>query len=393
VYSHEQYVRGCNGAGRSLHGPATQGEKPVDVTIERALSIAADPDGAGFREYLDQAIAARSPEALVGLVKLYLAGRGSFFDEQPLIVALGTAMLFWGPDGIDALTDAVLADTELAKTRSIGLQILSSVAAGVMDRYTAAMSYVFEYLPDTAAIIAEIDQERVAARAGLRRIALAMNPDDLSRYTATALMTFGMFDLDAATVELQTASAFRWMAVGPRTIGEYEALIASSDKDEPALHTFLEENPQLLDPMAVQVWSKPDFHGKERPDFLVRRADDSYLVVEIETPTKPIVLKAGGISGETRFAIDQASGYRRFLQNNIDRARLTFPGIEVRAIDALVVIGREDVLDSDQAASLANANADFHRLAIVGFDWIARRAHAVSENIIRSSSAIRGARL
>jgi len=38
--------------------------------------------------------------------------------------------------------------------------------------------------------------------------------------------------------------------------------------------------------MAVQIWPQPNVLGSKFPDFVVRRADDSYIVVEIETPAK-----------------------------------------------------------------------------------------------------------
>jgi hypothetical protein len=71
-------------------------------------------------------------------------------------------------------------------------------------------------------------------------------------------------------------------------LDEYENLLEQKPEDEPSLHAFFERYPQMLDPMAVQVWSKPDFHGYKEPDFLIRRSDNSYLIIEIENAEKSI---------------------------------------------------------------------------------------------------------
>jgi hypothetical protein len=163
--------------------------------------------------------------------------------------------------------------------------------------------------------------------------------------------------------------------------GGHKALaeIASFARDEPTFQRFFTGHPQILDPMASQVWSQPDFHGAYEPDFVIRRADDSYLIVEIETPGKQIITLAEQLSASAAHAEKQATDYRRFLSERVVEARNHFS--EYLDADCLVIIGLENRLTQPQANSLANVNASRHRVRIAGFDWIASRAHAIIENM------------
>jgi hypothetical protein len=139
------------------------------------------------------------------------------------------------------------------------------------------------------------------------------------------------------------------------------------------------KHPQILDPMAQQVWSQPDFHGAHEPDFVIRRADNSYLIVEIETPGKQLMTQAAQLSADATHAEKQATDYREFLDERLSETRRHFP--EYSSAECLAVIGLESSLVGSQRRSLANANAGRHKVRISGFDWLAKRARSIIENV------------
>lgn len=102
--------------------------------------------------------------------------------------------------------------------------------------------------------------------------------------------------------------------------------------------------------MAVQVWSQPDFHGAAEPDFVVRRADDTYLIVEIECPAKLLMTKSGQISAQTAYDEKQVLDYEAFLSDRIAEARTHFP--RYARADCLVLIGLESQLADKQRLDL-----------------------------------------
>jgi hypothetical protein len=77
--------------------------------------------------------------------------------------------------------------------------------------------------------------------------------------------------------------------------------------------------------MAVQVWPQPNLFGFRFPDFVVRRADDSYLVVEIEKPSKALVTAGGQLSADVTHAEQQTTDYRSYLMQHFADMRLHFP--------------------------------------------------------------------
>ena len=150
--------------------------------------------------------------------------------------------------------------------------------------------------------------------------------------------------------------------------------------DEPAFHTFLEKHPQLVDPMVLDVWSKPDLHGAAEPDFVLRRIDGSYLVVEIETPGKALTTADNQLSAHTTHAIAQTFRCRAFLMERFGQAAATFP--QFQSPDCLVVVGLEQGLLKGQKRILRLENEMRAGLRIVGFDWLLTRAQTVARNVV-----------
>lgn len=98
----------------------------------------------------------------------------------------------------------------------------------------------------------------------------------------------------------------------------------------------------------MQVWPQLNLFGSRCPDFVLRRADGSYAVVEIECPGNPIATAGGQLSAHTTHAEQQATDYRSYLLEHVAIGRRHFPGCDDPG--CLVVIGQEGSWTNASAA-------------------------------------------
>jgi hypothetical protein len=290
------------------------------------------------------------------------------------------ALIAFAQPGLQALVE-LATRTPTSKNRSLCLTILSSVAANSLpSRLTLRTpdSQIMTRVVDTLSQTALSD----AARSALREYVLSIDGEsEAVSAVGSELSRADWFENDEAAIEeLFAALAARRIAIGPRTLRAFEGLIRDNPDDERVFHTFFERHPQLLDPAAAEVWSKPDLAGAREPDFVVRRTDDTYVVVEIETPGKALMTTANQLSAAATQAVAQATGYRAFLVERFPLSSTYFPRFSQP--ECLIVIGVEKNLSAPQLDALARDNRSRAGLRVVGYDWIARRALTVSRNVI-----------
>ncbi len=289
------------------------------------------------------------------------------------------ALIAFGERGLIALVE-IARRSPTIKNVSLCLSTLGSVAAGASPQ---AFDTHDEQIRTAVAKAAVEPGMQDAARKLLREYVLTVeDEDDIVRAFGLQFISSLHPENVDFTGELFAALAARQVATGPKVIEAYERLLRDQQDNEPALHTFFTRHPQLLDPAAAEIWSKPDLAGVKEPDFVLRRSDDSYLVIEIETPGKLLVTESGQLSAVATQAISQATAYRSFLVERFPLASSHFPRFSEP--DCLVVIGNEQGLSASQSAALARDNRSRAGLRIVGFDWLARRATAIFRNVVEA---------
>jgi len=343
--------------------------------------IANGSDPAELDRLLNECVADGTLEGLACARRLYESDYGGLTFNWELKAPAASALVVWGQTGIEALVEGAQRHPTY-KNISLCAQLLASLAAG---NALPPLSFVRE-----RALAEKIERSRSAqsglaefCRARLVDLVLSIESDeDVAHRIAGAISNLSTSEIAAAAArELFAALSARWLAVSKPVLERYEALIREAPNNEPAFQRFLTERPQLLDPMTVQVWPRPNLFGFRFPDFVVRRADDSYIVIEIESPSKPLATMAGQLSADVTHAEQQATDYRSYLMQHFADARVHFPRFEEP--DCLIVIGLERILEERQKAALRDANRNRHRLRIVGFDWLADRARTVAANITR----------
>jgi hypothetical protein len=286
------------------------------------------------------------------------------------------ALVCWEDGGLREIKNIAMADTT-SKNISAALKVLAAVASGARQFDRLMFLHDPRLMAAIEKTLAESDL-KPSARQHLNELVLSLPADDLLIPLGTSFMQISLASGDIAA-EIVSALSAKWLRFGPPVVDRYEELLRNSPTDEPTFHGFFMEYPQLLDPMAAVVWSKPDFHGALEPDFVIKRSDNSYLIIEIECPGKSIVTQGNQLSADATQAERQGTEYRMFLTERLPEARQHFPFI--RDPDCLIVIGMESSLTPAQRKALVNANASRYRLQIAGFDWLLERARSILTNV------------
>lgn len=327
-----------------------------------------------FYEFLHGALKDRGATALNAVAKCAAENR-ELEIKGPCIAAL----VCWGEAGLESILDIALSD-RTSKNISAAIKAYSALASGqTISRHSAfiidetTVERINEHLRQT--------DMTALGKKYLSALVMSLPTDDLLIPLGVAFTQIGIADPNIAS-EIVAAISNKWLEFGTRELSAFEELITTAADDEPALHNFLEQYPQILDPMAVEVWSKPDFHGVQEPDFLIRRSDDTYLVVEIETPAKQLITQSNQPSAQVTQAVRQVIDYRSFLAEHIQEALSHFPNISDP--DALVVIGMETGLTDAQRRALARENQSRNKLRVAGFDWLVSRARTILSNATAS---------
>lgn len=317
-------------------------------------------------------------KAMSYVSRLFEDDYGGMTYKWELKEPAGFALLYWQQAGLEQLAQSV-AHSPRSSNSNIAFDILSSAASG---EFSTLLSYPYwgdlkERVTNAGGLSAEM--QHYARRTLVELVLAARDEDDLILALAIVFQRHhAKMDGANAAKNMVQAVASRWFAISDRTLRAYQELIEAFS-DEPSFQKFFEANPQFLDPMAVEVWPEPSLFGSRKPDFIVKRSDGSYLVVEIECPSKIMITKAGHPSADVTHAEHQATDYRKYMMGHITNVKDVFPGFTEP--DCLVVVGLEGPLTRDQKAALASLNDARHRLKVVGFDWLLDRAKKISENV------------
>ena len=342
--------------------------------VESFIANRAGPEE--LHELLLECMVNGTVEGLACVRRLYEDMYGGITFNFEIKAPAASCLIFWGEVGLRSLVDGAKV-TPSSKNVSLCVRNLAVLASG---QPISELSFIRDprIVEKIQAEYSKMDKIDEIARALLTQFVLSMESDDDVASLGGRLSSV-VEDIGAAK-EIFAAMSARWLAVAEPVLGEFERLIVEHPDDEAVFQSFLTNHPQILDPMAIQVWPQPNLLGSRYPDFLVRRADNSYLVVEIECPAKSLV-KGGQASAAVTHAEQQVTDYRDYLMRRHQDAIQHFP--HFNDPDCLVVTGLQRELDERQMAILAHVNRHRVRLRIVGFDWLVERARNIATNITR----------
>jgi hypothetical protein len=129
----------------------------------------------------------------------------------------------------------------------------------------------------------------------------------------------------------------------------------------------------------MTIWREPAPIPRSRPDFVIRRTDESYLLAEVRTPGEPIMTDDGHLSEAALTARARLASYMDRLARNSNAVRHVFP--DLGEPNGLVLIGLERSLSTDARDALYRANAAYRRVRVVGFDSLLERSDKIARNM------------
>lgn len=340
---------------------------------------------------LQESVAAGTLDALSGVQRLYEDMYDGMTFNMELKAPSASILVVWGENGLRSLVEAAIRNPT-SKNLGIAIQLLASVAAG-------SPLPLFGTLHDTN--LAEVVQKSLlstpglqfAARTFLVELVLSIaNEAEAIGHVASGMSVASLTgDRLPAQRELFAAMSKRLLAVSKPVLDAFDALIRDDPDNEPAFQKFLTKHPQILDPLAIRVWPQPDLFGFRRPDYILQRADGTYLVIEIECPAKKLVTNGGQLTSEVTHAEQQVADYRRYLIKRFSEIEKHLP--DFQEPDCLVVVGLARTLNDAQRQALHDANNGRTFTRIVGFDWLLDRARTIAANIVQPEVEVREIRV
>jgi hypothetical protein len=124
-------------------------------------------------------------------------------------------------------------------------------------------------------------------------------------------------------------------------------------------------------------------------DYVVRRINNEYLIVEIENSTDQLFNQNGQFSAALTGAVGQVRDFQGWISENIAYARTKLP--DIRHPDGLVVIGRRRDLHPEMVRRLEEEN--FSRrghIKIVTYDDLLTQASTIYKNMLMRPASFTG---
>jgi hypothetical protein len=306
------------------------------------------------------------------------------------------ASLLTGPntDALGALAVPQLAAI-FATTQGVpGLQLLADVARTAADRMRRR--YALEALWRIAngrrpplsgpgritAPPPEPAEQAAAAR--LVDDLIAEAPRDTELFGACLMLADGP-DLDrdaagsfAARFMRVSADAAIWLT--QTLVDEFAALIAQQ-APEADYQAFLQAHPVLLDPLAAEVLPTAPLGLEFKTDFVLRRHDDRYVVVEIEKPHDSLLTSKHDLTAAFTHAVGQVLDFQQWVADNAAYAQKSFPGIA--SPSGLLVMGRRDGLSERARSKLNRWQTNSRHIELVTYDELLARGTALLRSLRR----------
>ncbi len=322
---------------------------------------------------------------------LAILKRVSRLDEpmgQNLAVPALALIPAWGLSGLDIVIDQAFNGPH----RTSAFSVLGVIAQGRCPTpkdvlfLREGQKACFEYLVP----------EELSAEA-LRRIRAAMLEcvaDPMAKSTLLwSIASLGMFPVD--TDDHTSWFSFYMdllidshLVINRSMLQEFEALLDAPPEKEEELQKFITAQPVLLDPFVTELRSKHQLGDDFITDYVVRRINNEYVLVEIENSTDRVFTKEGQFTSAVTKALAQVRDFQAWVADNIAYAQKKLPGI--RRPEGLVVVGRHKDLTELDLKRLDEENYSRRGYTrIVTYDDLLGQARAVYQNLLNRPVILR----
>lgn len=317
----------------------------------------------------------------------WLSRLDGLMDENLAVPALAL-LPAWGLGGLDIVIDQAFNGPH----RTSAFSVLGVIAQGrwltpkdvpflrkdqgTYFEYAVPEELSAEVLRRIRAAMLECIADPMAKSTLLWSIAsLGIFPEDTDEYTSW----FGFY------MDLLIDSH---LVVNRSMLQEFEALLDASPEKEEELQKFLTAQPVLLDPFVTELRSKHQLGDDFITDYVVRRINNEYVLVEIENSTDRIFTKEGHFTAAVTKALAQVRDFQAWVADNIAYAQKKLPGI--RRPDGLVVVGRGKDLTELDLKRLSEENYSRRGyIKVVTYDDLIEQGRAVHQNLLNRPVILR----
>jgi hypothetical protein len=148
--------------------------------------------------------------------------------------------------------------------------------------------------------------------------------------------------------------------------------------------TFLKQNPVFLDPLAADIIPKQKLGIEMVTDFVLRRYDDKYFLVEIEKPQDRLFTLTNEFTANFTHAFGQVLDFQQWVDSNAAYARVHMP--DISSPRGLLVIGRRADMTEENKVKLHRFSINCSAIDIVTFDDLFSNATNLYEAILRKGT-------
>jgi hypothetical protein len=348
-------------------------EEPRRQYILALIDLLSSLDPKRIDEHLS--LARRAPDRL----------RDSYYLEYPAAMGL----LAYGAPGIDALYK--LSISKDGPGAGAAAQALISAATNEHRWILGELTITASYLDDAAVLglLGAVERNiRDPAVSALAREALSRAVHHFltqrSGYGSLSyllsipgVMGQGTKDVEDLIIESIARSALQ---ISDPLCDELESMIGRG-LAERAYQSWFEAHPAFLDPLASSVVERQPLAEKWKTDFVIRRLDDEYLLVEIEKPQDSPFTAYPRPTRSLSHALAQILNWFAWLEDHISYAQANdFPGIH--APTGMVVIGRRSELSKEQSRMLGALNDQLYpRIRVLTYDDVLSNARNILRNL------------
>lgn len=276
---------------------------------------------------------------------------------------------------------AWVADNE-ERLQELGELVASKEGGGTdasVAEIVAALDALGELNPDEVALIAALfgpgaDREQ---RLELLR---AVTKDPTGRYVTGEVLA------ERTPQRIQDARD---------AMAAYQALLADETTTETMMQKFIEENLWLLGLDYARMRARKTGPSGAM-DFLLERYDGFHDLLELKSPQDPLITAPDiaegdpvppphdyALSKSLAQALAQAIVYRDRLTRFSDSAEELYGLPHTRDPRLIIVVGKADSLPDHRRRVLQELNKSLHRVEVVPYDILAKRAEAVLANVER----------
>ena len=166
-----------------------------------------------------------------------------------------------------------------------------------------------------------------------------------------------------------------------KLIAEFEILIGQEHPEE-VYQSFLAANPVLIDPLATEIIPKQRLGIEFVTDFVVRRLDNRYVLVEIEKPQDRLFTTLSDFAARFTHALGQIVDFQEWVDQHGEYARTLMPGIS--SPTGLLIMGLRTVMSEHEIGKLKRYCINSTYIDILTYDDVLAHAKNFYENIHRN---------